>query len=116
MEMRHIALASDWEAATAAGSYQIATRGVTLDEEGFIHCAFPDQVADVAARYFADVTEDLVVLVIDGEEVEAGGIAVLVDEVDGVGYPHIYGPLYPECVTAVLPARMEDGQLVVESA
>jgi len=57
-----------------------------------------------------------VVLVIDGEEVEAGGVAVLVDEVDGVGYPHVYGPLYPECVTEVLPARMDNGALVIEQA
>lgn len=116
MDMRHLALAADWEAAVAEGSYRVSTRGVSLDEQGFIHCSFPEHVADVAARFYADVTEPLVVLVIDGEEVEAGGVAVLVDEVDGVGYPHVYGPLYPECVTEVLPARMDNGALVIEQA
>ena len=114
MDMRHLALAADWEAAVAAGSYHVSTRGVSLEDEGFIHCSFPEQVADVAVRHYADVTEPLVVLVIDGEEVEAGGVAVLVEDVDGVDYPHIYGPLYPECVTDVLPARIEGGRLVIE--
>jgi len=113
MEIRHLALASDWEDARTHGAYRVSTRGATLDEVGFIHCAFPDQLDGVAARMYATVTEPLVVLVIDSVEVEAGGIAVLVDEVDGAGFPHIYGPLYPECVIEVLPARMSDGALVV---
>lgn len=116
MDLRHLALASDWEAALAAGSYRVSTRGATLDEVGFLHCSFPHQLERVAAAFYADVTEPLVVLVIDGEEVEAGGTAVLVDDVDGEGFPHLYGPLYPECVTAALPARMVDGALVVDDA
>lgn len=114
MDIRHLALASDWEAAVGAGAYRVSTRGASLDDVGFIHCSFPEQLADVARRSYADVTEPLVVLEIDGEEVEAGGIAVLVDQVDGEGFPHIYGPLYPECVTAVVPARMVDGALAIE--
>lgn len=114
MEIRHLALASDWEAARAAGSYRVSGRGMTLEDEGFLHCSFPEQTARVAARVWGDAPDALMLLEIDADAVEAGGTAVLVETAkDGEGYPHIHGALDPACVIRALPARMVDGALVV---
>lgn len=40
----HIALSRDWEAAKQVGEYRVSTRGRGLDEVGFIHGSFRDQV------------------------------------------------------------------------
>lgn len=93
----HLALAADWDAARAAGRYEVSTRGVTLAEEGFIHLSRADQVAATAERFYADV-EDLLLLVIDPDR--------LTDEVrdDPVGddtFPHLYGPLPLDAVVEV---------------
>ena len=58
----HLAHAADWEAAQAVGEYRISTRGRTLEEEGFIHCAYPHQLGLVARGFYADDPEPLVLL------------------------------------------------------
>ena len=70
----------------------MSTRGVTLEQEGFIHCSTRDQVEATANRFYGDVPQ-LVVLTIDPRAVPspirfeppAPGSADL--------FPHIYGPL-----------------------
>jgi uncharacterized protein (DUF952 family) len=107
----HIALASDWAAALEAGEYRISTPGRTLDDEGFLHAAYGNQVRGVADRFYADVTEPLVLLTIDERRLT---VSLQVDAVPGQadGYPHIYGPL--EVVTVVMDTpllRNGDGRL-----
>ncbi len=88
----HLALPDDWAAAFAIGAYTMSTRGVTLEEEGFIHCSTREQMQATANRFYGDV-EQLVVLTIDRRlvpseirwEPPAPGLDVL--------FPHIYGPL-----------------------
>ena len=88
----HMALPDDWAAAFATGEYRMSTRGVTLEQEGFIHCSTREQLQDTANRFYADL-DQLVVLTIDPElvnspivyEPPAAGLDVL--------FPHIYGPL-----------------------
>jgi uncharacterized protein (DUF952 family)/heme-degrading monooxygenase HmoA len=60
----HMAVPGDWAAAQAAGEYRMSTRGVTLEQEGFIHCSFDHQLQGTANRFYADVDE-LVLLRID---------------------------------------------------
>ena len=63
MTLQHIALESDWQAAQSAGSYPVSTRGRTIAEEGFMHCSGSAEQRDgVVARFYADVTEPLLVL------------------------------------------------------
>ena len=50
--------------AVAAGEYSMSTRGVTLGEQGFIHCSLRHQLPGVAEFVYSD-TEELIVLVID---------------------------------------------------
>ena len=44
----HLTFAADWEAGRAAGEYRLPTRDRTLDEVGFTHCSFENQVDRVA--------------------------------------------------------------------
>ena len=66
----HIAAAADWAQAQRDGQYTMSTRGRTLAEEGFIHASTAEQVPLVAAAYYRDAP-DLVLLVIDTERVGA---------------------------------------------
>lgn len=119
-ELLHITERSSWEAARAAGTYEMSTRGRTLDEVGFIHCSQRHQLPGVAQMLYSDCDpSELVVLVIDSELVpapvryeppEPG--AVCADGEDGEDeaaggeveeFPHIYGPLPLSAVVAEEP-------------
>jgi uncharacterized protein (DUF952 family) len=88
----HLALPDDWTAAFATGEYTMSTRGVSLDEEGFIHCSTREQLEATANRFYGDL-DQLVLLTIDAElvpseirwEPPAPGAQEL--------FPHIYGVL-----------------------
>ena len=67
MEIWHLALARDWETAGAAGAYRVSTLGATLDDVGYIHCSRPDQAPGVAARFYADISDPLAILVMDDD-------------------------------------------------
>ena len=97
----HIATVADWEAAQASGSYTTSTRGRTLAEEGFIHASRADQWTAVRERWYADVTEPLLLLVIDTDLLD---VPVVEEEVPGgETFPHLYGPLRPSAVVEALP-------------
>ncbi len=96
MRIFHLATAADWAAAQASGSYTTSTRGRTLAEEGFLHASTGEQWQGVRERYYADVTEPLVLLVIDTERLAA---PVVVEDT----FPHIYGALEPAAVVQVIP-------------
>ena len=99
----HLALRRDWEEAreSEAGEYQVSTRGRTLAEEGFLHAAFAHQWEGVRERYYADVTEPLVLLEVDPALLD---VPLVVETPEGAddAFPHIYGPLP---VTAVVDVR-----------
>ena len=109
----HIARRTTWDDAVAAGAYRQSTVDRTLEEEGFIHASSPDQVQGVADRYYQDVTDELVLLVIDPERLTS---EVRWDEspTHGEAFPHIYGPLNPDAVVEVRPLERDaDGHLHV---
>lgn len=87
----HAALPDQWEAAQISGVYEISTRGVTLAQEGFIHCSTRDQVESVANRYYSDIS-DVVLLTLDRTTV---GSPVIDEAAASTGdlFPHIYGPI-----------------------
>ncbi len=100
-DLFHLADRGEWLAAVADGEYWMSTRGVTLSEQGFIHCSLRHQVRGVAERYYADA-DDLVLLVIDSARV-ASPIRYEAPADGAEEYPHIYGPLPVGAVTAVVP-------------
>jgi uncharacterized protein (DUF952 family) len=106
MVIYHLALRDEWAAAVAAGGpYQRSTVGRSLEEEGFIHCSFAEQVDDTAARYYAG-RDDVVLLTIDPKHLDA---EVIVED----GFPHIYGPLPHDAVVSVQawpPLRRPEAQ------
>jgi uncharacterized protein (DUF952 family) len=98
----HVATAADWEAAVREGAYTTSTRGRTLAEEGYIHASRREQVPLVLERWYADVDEPLVLLVIDPDRLAA---EVRVEPVGHDTYPHVHGPIAPTAVVEVQPIR-----------
>jgi uncharacterized protein (DUF952 family) len=87
----HLTTPDCWAGAQAAGEYRWSTRGKTLDEVGFIHGSFLEQVERVADFVYAGVPTVLL-LAIDPAKLTA---EVRVENLDGGDerFPHIYGPL-----------------------
>ena len=99
--LHHLALASEWAEAERSGSYRRSTRGLGLEEVGFIHASFEHQLAATHARFFAD-GPPLVRLEIDPARLTVHldlGSAPDSDEL----FPHIHGPLSLDAVVAVGP-------------
>jgi uncharacterized protein (DUF952 family) len=113
-ELLHITDRATWLEAARAGEYRMSTRGVTLEEQGFIHCSLRHQLRPVAEFRYGDAPADqLVVLVIDSGRVPAQ-IRYQAAEPGGDEFPHIYGPLPALAVTDVVAvSRDADGRLVL---
>ncbi len=112
----HLALASEWAAAQAAGVYTTSTLGRSLADEGFIHASRADQWTGVRDRFYADVAEPLVLLQIDTdlldvpvvEEPPAPGVAET--------FPHIYGPLAVSAVVKAIPLATRRTEAATEAS
>jgi uncharacterized protein (DUF952 family) len=107
-ELWHLAERAEWAEARATGSYERSTRGLSLAEVGFVHCSYRSQLAGVAAAFYADAP-DLVLLRIDPALVPAE------IRVEG-GFPHVYGPIPLAAVTATPVGRDPAGQLLLPGA
>ena len=101
-ELYHITERPVWEAASVAGEYRMSTRGVALDEQGFIHLSLRHQLRAVAEFVYGDSTR--VTAPVRYEAPEPGAQP----------YPHLYGPLSTDAVIAVLPVgRDETGKMLL---
>ena len=90
----HICSRTDWEAALKCGSYQADS----LAASGFIHCSLPSQAPDVANRIFSG-RKNMLLLWIDPDKLKA---EVRWEASDSEIFPHVYGPIELEAVTAIL--------------
>jgi uncharacterized protein (DUF952 family) len=99
-ELFHITERACWLHAAQAGEYRMSTRGVTLEEEGFIHCSLRHQLRDVA-EFLYDDADDIVVLVTDSARVPVP-VRYEAAEPGADAYPHIYGALPADAVTSVV--------------
>jgi uncharacterized protein (DUF952 family) len=79
-------------------------RPESLEEEGFVHASYREQVLDVANNLFAGET-GLVILCIDPSRVTVPIQEDLVEFPEGTEsrHPHMYGPLNLDAVVRVLP-------------
>ena len=87
----HLALADEWRTAKACGEYRRSTRGLSLEQVGFIHASGAHQVEATFRRFYADA-EAVVLLTLDPGRLDAPlrwEAAPPSDEL----FPHIYGPL-----------------------
>ena len=96
----HLALPADWERLAPIGSYDISTRGMTLEQVGFIHCSHRHQIEGVAQRLYADLDEVLLL------EIDPARLGVdIVEEPPAPGvdemFPHAYGPIDIDAVIGV---------------
>src|SRR3954471_20666779 len=108
MAIFHVTTTAEWEAAEAAGSYRMSTKGATLDEVGFIHASSAEQLPVVASYLYGDSDEPLVVLELDDKGIRGSGIRIpWEDGGDGELFPHIYGALDTAFVVAVRPAEFD---------
>jgi uncharacterized protein (DUF952 family) len=110
----HLTTKQAWEDALKVGTYSLSTKGKTLEEVGFIHGSFADQVEEVAGFVFAGSTEELVLLHLNIDTLESHGIEVRVEEAsNGKSYPHVYGAIPCELVDRSSGAYMNiENQLV----
>jgi uncharacterized protein (DUF952 family) len=99
----HLVQRAEWEAADAGAPFT----PVGFEREGFVHCT--DGAVEVAAtanRYFADLKDDLMVLVIDRSRLRA---PVRYEDPSHI-YPHVYGPIERDAIVeAVLMTRDANG-------
>lgn len=100
--LHHVALRSEWETARGMGRYEMSTLGRSLAEVGFVHACHPRQVEGVLERFYADVDESLVLLVIHPALL---GCEVREEPAPGTEerFPHIYGPIPVDAVVEVRP-------------
>ncbi len=110
----HLTTKQAWEDALKVGSYSLSTKGKTLEEVGFIHGSFADQVEEVASFVFAGSVEELVLLNLDMDKLVSNGIEVRVEAAkNGKSYPHIYGAIPCDLVDQVSSAYINtEGRLV----
>ena len=96
----HMAMPDDWAAAQESAEYTMSTRGVTLEQEGFIHCSFDHQLLATANRFYGDLDE-LVLLRIDPTLLDADVVVEPPFPGSVEHFPHVYGPIP---LTAVVSA------------
>jgi glutathione S-transferase len=96
----HLALVEDWEVAIHIGHYNISTRGLSLAQVGFIHLSWREQVLTTHERFYADLT-DVLLLCIDPSLLTAPLRAD--SSPSGELFPHLYGPLPVSSVVEVSP-------------
>ncbi len=97
----HLALAEEWRAAKACGEYRRSTRGLSLEQVGFIHASGTHQVEATFRRFYADA-KAVLLLTLDPGRLDAPlrwETAPPSDEL----FPHIYGPLPVGAVRLVEP-------------
>jgi uncharacterized protein (DUF952 family) len=112
-ELLHLTERATWAAALATGEYRTSTKGVTLEQEGFIHCSRRHQLRPVAEYLYGDSADELVLLVIDADRLTVP-VRFEAPEPDAEEYPHVYGPIPIEAVAEVLPVtRDENGRLLL---
>jgi release factor glutamine methyltransferase len=98
----HICTQKEWLRAQQLGKYHNAS----LEQEGYIHCSQPEQILDVANRYYRGLS-NLVLLWLDPSNLRS---EIRWESVDIALFPHIYGPINLDAVisTSILQPK-DDG-------
>lgn len=96
MTIQHIALASEWDEAQRSGRYTTSTLGMTIEQVGYMHASFPEQVRATLTRFYSHVDAPLVLLTLDEDALTSAGLEVRVeravpDDPESEQFPHLYG-------------------------
>jgi len=106
MQIAHICNKHDWEKALKEGSF----RSDSLEDESFIHCCRPEQIYDVADRFYKG-EHDLIVLWIDTIKVQS---EIQFEESDDDIFPHVYGPIDLDAVVRISELSFDDGNFSLD--
>ncbi len=100
--LHHAATRADWDART-----ETDYRPAGLATEGFVHCSTAEQLPATLARHYRG-RDDLVLLSLD---VGALTSDLVWEDTSGRGeaYPHIYGPIPIQAITAVETVAVDEG-------
>ncbi len=112
MRVLHVTTGSELAAARAAGEYRVSSRGLSLDEAGFIHLCTASQVAGVLQRFYLGAT-GLIALVVDLDACESAGVPVRWEpapDSPGEHFPHLYGSLPWDAIVAEIPLPDRPGE------
>ena len=114
--IQHIALADEWQEAVESGEYVWSTLGMTIEQVGYMHASFPEQVEATLERFYSDVDAPLVLLTLDRDALGAAGLEVRVepavpDDLESETFPHVYGGALPtSCVASVEPIEQPSAE------
>ena len=95
----HLCQRVEWQKSQLEGIY----KSKSLKQEGFIHCSQPEQILEVANRFYRGISE-LVLLWMDPEKVTS---EIRWEGADNSLFPHIYGPINLDAVTTVTELQPE---------
>lgn len=103
-EILHLTERALWDAAREQGTYEISTRGRTLQEVGYIHFSTRAQLPRVAAFLYGENPgrDDLVILVVDPTLLDAP-LRYEAMPPAGEEFPHLYGAVPVSAVVDVEP-------------
>lgn len=95
----HVATKEDWQKAKSNNIYTVSTLGKTLNDVGFIHLSYANQVKLVADFIYKGMS-GLILLKIDSSKLTS---KVVVEDVEGTDekFPHLYGPLNLDAVVGI---------------
>jgi release factor glutamine methyltransferase len=96
----HICPRNEWLNAQRTGIYKDAS----LMKDGYIHCSQPEQVLEVAKRFYRGISE-LVLLWLDPEKLAS---ELRWENVAGTLFPHVYGPINLDAVISISDLLRED--------
>ncbi|VTR75995.1 DUF952 domain-containing protein [Cellulomonas hominis] len=111
MRVLHVAFHDDWEGCERFGEYDVATRRTLYETEGFIHATTSTGVAAVLRDVYGDVSEPLLLAVLDEDALAEAGAAVDWEPRPGGAVPRTRGavPMDRRTVVATLPLQRDAG-------
>lgn len=93
MKIYHIVLPEMWVA-----FHDDLYEADSLNDEGFIHCSFADQLDGVIRRYYSEAAK-IIVLELDANKLSSK--LVTEPSTGGEVYPHIYGPINRDAIVSM---------------
>ena len=108
----HVAIVDDWESAERLGEYEVSTRGVSLEEAGFVHAVALTGVRRVLAERYAGIRYGLLLVIIDTETLATSGLEAIEQT---PGRFRVPGPIHThgDGVAAVLPIGLSPSGFVI---
>jgi glutathione S-transferase len=97
----HLALRDDWQRAKLEGHYAYSSRGLPLQQVGFVHASLAHQVEPTRQRFYADLpAAEVLLLAIDPARLGPAGVEVRLEPAPPSGelFPHLYPRLPLEAV------------------